>query len=68
MFFFVASAMSNKNSELSDVTKPLSSKERSKTQAKEQTIAPADPLDGIDLNNYAGKLLVELIDAVPGSI
>ena len=57
--FVVASALSNKNSELSDVTKPLSSKERSgnsKSQAKEQNSAPADPLDGIDLNNYAGKL------------
>ena len=56
--FAVASALSNKNSELSDVTKPLSSKERSgnsKSQAKEQNSAPADPLDGIDLNNYAGK-------------
>ena len=55
---FIASAFSNKNSELSDVSKPLSNKEKtSKSSSKEQSQPVVDPLDGYDLNNYAGMLI-----------
>ncbi|XP_067941277.1 protein PRRC2A-like isoform X3 [Watersipora subatra] len=56
----VASALSNKNSELSDVSKPLSNKEKtSKSVSKETSHPVADPLDGIDLNNYAGVVIID---------
>jgi len=45
-----AAAMTSKNSELSDVSKPLSGKEKSKPKEQE------NPLEGIDLSNTAGQL------------
>jgi len=59
-----AAALSNKNSELSDVSKPLSSKDKTanlkgnhSSSTKESVPAVVDPLDGFDLNNYAGELI-----------
>ena len=62
---FIASAFSNKNSELSDVSKPLSNKEKtSKSSSKEPTQPVVDPLDGYDLNNYAGMLICVCLESV----
>ncbi|KAF6032269.1 hypothetical protein EB796_009430 [Bugula neritina] len=62
----VAAALSNKNSELSDVSKPLSSKDKTanlkgnhSSSTKESVPAVVDPLDGFDLNNYAGVVIID---------
>lgn len=60
-FYTVGSLFSGKNSELSDVSKPLSAKEKSgmksssSSNLKDGALNATRPLDGIDLNNIAGR-------------
>ena len=47
------------------MSKPLSNKEKtSKSSSKEPTQPVVDPLDGYDLNNYAGMLICVCLESV----